>query len=88
VSEAADPGKQWVANEIVGLCENLLRPHEIEDHGGELCMGERAGLVAFLAHRLGVRDQQSLLMFLDALADYEDEHEEKQPGSNGHHHLH
>jgi hypothetical protein len=80
-----DPEKQWEANEIVGLVEDMLRPHEIEDHNGELCMAERAGFVAFLAHRLGVRDPESVRLFFEALAEYELGHR-AQHDTNGHEH--
>ena len=51
-----------------------MQRHEAEDHGGAMCHAERAGLVAYLAHRLGVRDRNSVVMMLESLAEYEQGH--------------
>lgn len=34
----------------------LIRDHEQKFHQGQPCMGNRASLVAYIAHTLGVRD--------------------------------
>jgi hypothetical protein len=60
-----------LANEIARASENLMRAHEAGEHEGEMCMSERAGFVAFLAHRLGVRDPESMTLFFEALTEYE-----------------
>jgi hypothetical protein len=64
------------ANELAVAAEALMQRHEAEDHDGEMCHAERAGFLAFLAHRLGVRDQTSVGMMLSALVDYEHDHED------------
>lgn len=40
-------------NAIADQVEAHCAEHEREQHGGELCPGQRMGVVAFLAHRLG-----------------------------------
>lgn len=65
-------GARRLANEA----EALLRRHEHEDHDGDTCVPERAGMVAYFAHRLGVRDRDSIIMMIESLAEYEARHVE------------
>ena len=80
VSESGAPlfvsePEQKQAQALAGRAETLCQLHEDMEHGGEVCMQQRAGTVAFLAHRLGVRGTQAVILFLDALVLYEEEHE-------------
>jgi hypothetical protein len=53
------PPPDWMTSgsrEIAEAAEAMLKRHEQEAHGGETCILERAGLVAYLAHRLGRRE--------------------------------
>lgn len=45
-----------------------LRAHELAEHGGEPCMRNRASVVGYLAHSLGVRSLQEIG---DAIALYD-----------------
>lgn len=63
---------------LVGACEDFLRPHEQEEHDGEICYVERANLLAFLAHRLGVRDRTSVELMIERLIEYEQMHVEEE----------
>ena len=61
---------------IASELELVIHRHEEIVHAGKWCVEERANTVAFLAHRLGVRDSDSLAVFLEALERYELFHEE------------
>jgi hypothetical protein len=54
--------------------EELLQRHEREAHDGEPCLLERVNMVAFLAHRLGVRSVQGMAMVAGRLSEYEEHH--------------
>jgi hypothetical protein len=62
------------ARRLAQDAEIMLKIHEDDAHGGERCQLERCNLVAFLAHRLGVRDERSLLLVREALAEHEEAH--------------
>ena len=76
--------KRDLANEIARASENLMRAHEAGEHDGDMCMSERAGFVAFLAHRLGVRSPEAMTLFFQALTEYELDHVDH----NGNGHVH
>jgi hypothetical protein len=57
----------------------ILEGHERTIHGGETCLEERVNLVAFLAHRVGIRDRESLWMLIKRIEAYEDYHHEHHP---------
>lgn len=49
-------------NAIGDQLEAFVSEHERERHGGDMCMGERISVIAFLCHRLGVTDQNPMQM--------------------------
>ena len=50
----------------------LLREHEEDAHDGEPCWEQRIGMLAYLAHSMGVRAlPETVLAFGAMLADYE-----------------
>lgn len=42
---------------VADQLEAIMRDHEEEGHGGRTCFGNRASTIAFLAHRLAVRNE-------------------------------
>lgn len=65
--------EQLAYGELAESIEQLERFHEGADHGGEPCLGHRAGTVAFFAHRLGLRstDPEQMDEFRRQLERYE-----------------
>lgn len=45
---------QTEAREAVNMLNAIIERHEEDDHHGETCEVERAGMVAYVAHCLGV----------------------------------
>jgi hypothetical protein len=82
VSDPRDPLTEGAAR-LAEDAERLLSQHERDDHDGHMCLVERAGMVAFFAHRLGVNTEAALELFVDCLAEYERAHVER----NGHGHA-
>lgn len=64
---------------------NLVGRHELEDHEGERCVVERANALAYLAHRIGAGDAETLALMIERVRDYRAFHEEMHPE---HEHLH
>lgn len=58
------------ADVLIGIVER----HEADDHDGALCPDQRAGIVAFVAHCLGLRPG-ALRDVERFLVDYEETHE-------------
>lgn len=63
-------GARKVANEAWALVER----HEKEDHGGQPCPYNRIGLVAFIAHVIGLRAESAFDIEI-AIHEYEREHD-------------
>lgn len=80
--ELAPEWEQELGRKLVEIATEMYERHEREDHGGERCQENRVGIVAFLAHRIGVRDRVSAVMFLEALAGYEEGHAEHEHGEH------
>lgn len=68
------PTNRRVARNAVNVLIGILADHEREAHAGEPCLDERAGMVAFVAHAVGLHPQH-LDRVGDALAIYEEHHE-------------
>lgn len=60
-------------NMIVGLAHQLARKHEAATHNGEPCGGERALIVAILAHSLGLVGEDFFAVLRRYLAEMEHE---------------
>lgn len=78
-------GDRQEAREIRNLLVARSQRHEEEEHGGEPCLGDRVGLIAFLAHALGL---QPIHMDLVAgeLAEYQAQHDALHHHENGREH--
>lgn len=81
VSEERGVRARLAVNEL----EALIAEHEQAEHGGEACLDERTGMVAFLAHVLGLRVEH-LRQVGYALSRYQEEHD-RLHGEHEHRHL-
>lgn len=54
----------------------MLKRHEEVIHNGDDCREERVNCIAYLAHRVGIRDRDSVRWLVLRIADYEDFHHE------------
>lgn len=88
MSEHEHDGWTPMAKEARRIADDLnamLDQHEADDHGGDPCPYERANVLAYLAHRIGVRDRNTVVTFIDRLATYEAEHRTR-VGEHDHEH--
>jgi hypothetical protein len=76
-------------NEIRALVIEHVEAHDRDEHDGELCEEHRTGLIAWLAHSVGMRPtEQSMVAFMEALLEYEHDHQLKHERTNGDGHAH
>lgn len=68
-------GARIAANELV----EIVAQHELDKHDGEACLNERAGVVAFVAHSVGL-GVGAMPRVSEILQDYEHEHEGHEHG--------
>jgi len=60
---------------LASALEGIMQVHEKEQHDGEYCWDERANIIAFLAHRLGVSfGHYKIRLLLEAMIAYNDNH--------------
>lgn len=63
------------AKMLVCLVELWLQGHEDNNHLGEICPSMRVSLCAYIAHCVGVRDQESIERMCEIINDYEEAHD-------------
>ena len=61
------------------LAKQLMADHERVYHAGDTCQTERIDFVAFMAHRLGVRDRASVIRLIEYISAYEQHHADHHP---------
>jgi len=76
MADEPSPEAQQEAQALAWAVEVFMRDHEQECHEGAICMTERAGLLAFLAHKTGVRSVTAVGMLVKFIQEYEEHHEE------------
>lgn len=77
MAEEAEAWAQERMGEARTIVFEVVERHERESHGGEMCEGGRANLIAWFAHSIGIR-VGDLPMVADALSGYEEHHEHRQ----------
>ena len=71
------PGLHPLNDEVrafISQFQEWLEEHDREVHDGEPCPGERAGIIAFFAHRIGMTIEAWELV-PETLAYYEEQHD-------------
>lgn len=77
--ELHSPAVQRTLDTAVEDLSDLVRHHEVTDHGGAPCMTERMNMVAWVAHRIGwapASESDSALLAL-TIAAYKKHHDEE-----------
>lgn len=75
LSEEIQVAARLAANDLIAISDR----HEQEDHGGEPCVDNRVGILAFVAHSLGLRPAH-MIDVMDALEQYAHGHDEHSHG--------
>jgi hypothetical protein len=76
VEERDEMAMKAITRKMGDDLNQMIERHEEIMHKGGSCIEERVNSVAYLAHRVGIRDRHSLWMLIKRIEDYEDYHHE------------